>query len=507
MKMHDQTETARPALARRAWELARAAAGRAKGALGGTGGPGRCALRFFAAMLVLTLVARGTSGAAMARVSLATPARGTIVQQTSASAVVTAGESEALELPAGVTVCTLYAAAGQTLKEGDAILQLDLEELQDALAAAKATRDKQQAQLDQLAVSTAPDGSSVASAQQSLDRAREDYSRTDERTRAAQDEANAALAAAQTACDAAAKALEELQNRVDPAPTEEELAAARQAAEEAKAALDGARQAADDAKTGREDSLLSAKRSVENAESALAQANAAYSQAQTSAALTAEANAAEAGALRLEKEKNDETIDLLAALIEAGGLVSAPRDTVLTVCGLEQGQPCPEGDCLQLAKEGSELLARFTLPADQAEKVAAGQTVTVTQGSATADATVRTVVESDEETASVTAVLPETAAGFKTGAAQAELVFSRSAYNSCLPVSALRQDSQGSYVLAVEETKSAFGIALTALRVPVTVLEVDSAGQYAAVEGSISGGVIVSSTRAVSPGASVRLEE
>ena len=253
---------------------------------------------------------------------------------------------------------------------------------------------------------------------------------------------------------------------------------------------------------------VSAQRSVENAESSLSQANDAYSQAQASAALTAQSNAAEAEALRLEKEKNDEKIDLLASLVEAGGLVSAPRSTLLTVCDLEQGQPCPEGECLQLAKEDSEMLVRFTLPAEQAEKITAGLAIAVTQGSASAEAAVRTV-ETDEEkqTGLVTAVLDETAAGFKAGAARAELVFSRNAYELCLPVSALRQDGQGSYVLAVEETKNAFGLSLTALRVPVTVKEVDSDGQYAAVEGSIGGGVIVSSNRAVSPGASVRMEE
>ena len=89
-------------------------------------------------------------------------------------------------------------------------------------------------------------------------------------------------------------------------------------------------------------------------------------------------------------------------------------------------------------------------------------------------------VETDEEkeTGLVTAVLGEAAAGFKAGTAQAELVFSRNAYDLCLPVSALRQDGQGSYVLAVEETQNAFGLSFTALRVPVTVKEVDSGGQY-----------------------------
>ena len=67
----------------------------------------------------------------------------------------------------------------------------------------------------------------------------------------------------------------------------------------------------------------------------------------------------------------------------------------------------------------------------------------------------------------MTAVLPETAAGFTAGTAQARLVFSRTAYSTVLPVSAIRQDTQGSYVLTVEESQTAFGIAYTARRVPV----------------------------------------
>ena len=470
---------------------------------------GRYAVRFFAAMLVLTLVARGVSGAAMPVVTLTTPTQGAIVQQAETTATVTAGEGESLALPAGITVQALYAAAGQSLTGGEAILQLDKEELQDALDEAKAALAQQQAQLDQLNAATAPDGSSVAAAQQSLDRANEDYTRTDIRTRAAVDEANATCTAAQSALDEAEKALQELQAQTDPPPTEEQLAAARQAVDEAQATLAAARQAVQDAETSREDSLLSARRSVENAESALAQANTAYSQAQASAALTAQSNAAQAQTLQLEMADTREQIALLRSLLDEDGLVTAPRDTQLLRCDLTEGQPCPEGDVLRLAKADSELLARFTLPAAQAEQLTAGQTVTLTQGSRQTEATVRTVSAADETagTASVTAVLPETAAGFTAGTAQARLVFSRTAYSTVLPVSAIRQDTQGSYVLTVEESSTAFGIAYTARRVPVTVLEVDSSSQYAAVEGTISSGAITDSTRPVSPGTSVRVEE
>ncbi len=485
---------------------ARSAARRALAALGGTSRPGRYALRFFAAMLVLTLVARGTSGAAMAKVSLTTPSQGAIVQQASASAVITAGEGETIALPAGVMVEAVYAVEGQQLKAGDAVLRLNLEELEDALASAKALRSQQQAQLDQLNASIQTDKSSVDSAQQSLARAQEDYARADERTRAAADEANTALSAAQTEYEDAARRLAELRSQTDPQPTEEELASAQQAADEAKSALDAAQQAAQSAAASREDTMLSAKRSVENAQSSLSQANAAYSEAQANAVLTAKTNAAQAESLRLEKAKNDETIDLLSGLIESGGTVYAPRDAQLLACSLEQGEPCPDGG-VRLAKEGSELLVQFSLASEQTEKLSAGQAVTVTQGSASAEASVRTVEDAGEDRMClVTAVLPSSAEGFKAGTAQAKLVFSRTVYGTCVPVSAIRQDTQGSYVLTVDVSRSAFGVTYTARRVPVTVLEVDSAGQYAAIEGG-AGSVITSSDRAVSPGASVRLEQ
>lgn len=468
--------------------------------------PGRYTLRFFAAMLVLTLVARGTSGAAMPQVRLTSPSQGTIVQQASASAVITAGEGETLALPAGVTVDALYATVGQSLKAGDPILQLSETELQDALAAANANRAQQQAQLDQLSVCAEPDESAVTAARQGLERAKEDYARTDERTLAAVDQANQALAAAQQTQDDTEQQWEELQQQADPPPTEEELTLARQAMDAAQSDLAAAQLALQDAEAAREDALLSAKRSVEDADSALFQANTAYAQAQASAALTAQDNAAQAQALRLELEQTDKTIAMIEDQIKANGLVCADRDTQLLACDLTAGQPCPEGNSLRLAKENSELLAQFSLSAKQAETVAAGQAVTITQGTARTEATVRTLENADESgLCRITAVISENTSDFKAGSAQAELVFSRTLYALCLPVSAIRQDAQGSYVLTVTEQQSAFGIRYTAQRVPVTVLEVDSDGQYAAVNGTLSGGVITSSNRAVSPGASVRL--
>lgn len=91
-------------------------------------------------------------------------------------------------------------------------------------------------------------------------------------------------------------------------------------------------------------------------------------------------------------------------------------------------------------------------------------------------------------------------------AAQAEITFSRNEYSNCLPTSAIRQDSEGSFILTVEQSQSVFGVTNLAVRTPVTVLEIGSDGQYAAIAESVSGQVIVSSDRAVSPGSSVRID-
>ena len=55
-------------------------------ASGTSPGAVRPAVRFFALMLILTLVARGTSGAAMPRVKLQTPSAGVILRQTEVTA-------------------------------------------------------------------------------------------------------------------------------------------------------------------------------------------------------------------------------------------------------------------------------------------------------------------------------------------------------------------------------------------------------------------------------------
>ncbi|MBU3806538.1 MAG: hypothetical protein H9882_06585 [Candidatus Fournierella pullistercoris] len=127
----------------------------------------RYAVRFFALMLVLTLVARGTSGAAMPRVKLQTPSAGVILRQTEVTATLSPQQGQDFPLPPEVTADYLAVSVGQSLKKGDTILRLNREELKDALTATKIQLAQKQAQYANLSQED-----TLLSAQRSVDHAK-----------------------------------------------------------------------------------------------------------------------------------------------------------------------------------------------------------------------------------------------------------------------------------------------------------------------------------------------
>lgn len=475
----------------------------------------RYALRFFAAMLLLTLIARGTSGAAMARVKLQSARAGVIVQQDTVNAQILAQEGETIALPEGVTVEYLAVSQGQHLKAGDVILQLNPEELQDALDSANALLKQQKAQYATLTAANPPDSSGVSSAQTSLERAKQDFAAAEQRAQIAVDDAARQQQQAQQNYDQAVQTLQQLQSQTQPVATPEQaqhlqqIEQAQQQAEAAALALDSANKALRDARQSQADTLLSAQRSVEDAGTALGQAQTSYDQAKQSSDLSAQSSAADAAVLSLSMQSTEEQVAGLAALLESGGLVTATYDTQVLLCSLQQGQPCPAGTVLRLARETGQQEVQFSLPEEEASRMGNDQTVTVRQNQQSVQTQVQTIAPADENgNCLVTAVLTrQQAEAFSADdAVQVEILFSRNEYGVCLPVSAIRQDSSGSFVLTVQQNQTTFGVTNLAVRVPVTVLEVDSAGESAAVAESVDGQVIVSSDRAVSPGSAVRIE-
>jgi len=75
-------------------------------------------LRFLAVILVLTLVARGTSAATLPKVSVSAPQAAEITETVSGTATVASSRETGVTAPEGLTVQEVLVSAGQKVEAG-----------------------------------------------------------------------------------------------------------------------------------------------------------------------------------------------------------------------------------------------------------------------------------------------------------------------------------------------------------------------------------------------------
>lgn len=434
--------------------------------------------QFFAAMLVCTMIARGTAGATLAVVQTASPRRGELVQGLTADAALSAGEVQNVKAPAGLVLEKYFVPAGGRVEADTPLAQFDPDGVKDALARAKTELARLRLQREKLLAGDTADTSSLSSASTQRDRAQADYNAQKAQNDAAVAAARNDADTAQSALDAANAALAELRAQTDPPASEEALAAAQAAADAAAAAL-AEKQAALAAAQSAADTA------GENAARALADAQAA-----------------------LDIEKQQAVVDALAALAENGGVLKAGSAGTVETLTLEPGGTVTEAPVAALAPADAGMTATFTLDSGKAEKLAVGAALTLRQGGTAVSTTVRAISAPDENgRVTVTADVPADAGLRKTQPVTASAELSRTTYEMVLPPEAVRMDNKGSYVLRVEQTQTILGLRNVLSRVDVTVLEQSASG--VAVEGPLSPQdvLVKSSARPVAAGDSVRVEQ
>ena len=185
--------------------------------------------QFFAAMLVCTLIARGTAGATLAVVQTASPRRGELVQGLTADAALSAGEVQNVKAPAGLVLEKYFVPAGGRVEADTPLAQFDPDGVKDALARAKTELARLRLQREKLLAGDTADTSSLSSASTQRDRAQADYNAQKAQNDAAVVAARNDADTAQSALDTANAALAELRAQTDPPASEEALAAAQAA--------------------------------------------------------------------------------------------------------------------------------------------------------------------------------------------------------------------------------------------------------------------------------------
>ena len=407
---------------------------------------------FFAVMLILTLVARGTSSAIRPVVTTQQAKAGTISQSVQSSGSITASSVLSVSLPEGIVLDNILVKEGQSVVEGQTLATCDVDELSTKLDRAKASLQKSKAEYNQLLSNAVLDDTSVARTQQALLRAYE----------------------------ADQKAYEELEKlRASENPDPEAISTAEQAA-------DDAHWAAQQAEYDRNSALAS------------------YQEMQRQNNLSAQVNQASAEDVALDIKDTQAEIEQLEQLVNQQGVISSPFSGVISNVEAEVGTESTQTFCTIYDTSKGYLFA-CELPAAQASDCQTGLSAVIKQGDQTETAAITAISENAEnDTVDITIQL--TATDWKVGPADAEIVLSEQDYDLCLPNTAIHQDNQGDFVFAVEEKNTVLGTQNVLVRIPVTVLEVGQS--QTSIEGAISpeDSIVVQSTRSLEAGSKVRVK-
>ena len=447
--------------------------------------------RFFALLLVLTLVARGTAGATMPTVTVQKPTSGSVSKNVRTIGTVSLAGGTPFTVPTGLLVLTVPVQAGQTVRAGDAVATFDKDEVDRAVNAKRAALQQANTQAAQQAAGDTADPFAAQQAQAQLDRAYEEthkvYADGEESVARAQqkrDEAAAALQKARSAelpDDEKQANIEAAQSALDAA--EEALYSAQKSAQSANDAALSAAQSA-------EDSRNAALHALEKDEESTAKQNALN---RAAAAVTA----ADAATLQAE-------LDALVAIQQAGATLTAPAAGTLVELALQPGQTTPA--VAGLLAENADYTIEVPLTDDEAKLVAVGTVLHVSQSKASGDAAVQSLSAPDDTgTITAKATLPQ--GSWSAGAANVTAAIQGEKQPCVVPATALHQSNSGYFVLAVEQQSTILGTQNVVVSLTVTVL--DEGDTTVAISGAVDNTtqIITASTKAIQAGDRVKLNE
>lgn len=349
-------------------------------------------------------------------------------------------------------------------------VQRTVEDAQDALEEAQQDGDSQ----------------AIESAQTALDRAMEDE-------RAAVEYYDLMVSQAQEKIDNAQAALTAAEN--------DTYDAGSQLVKSTRNTLDNAKRALQDAVDAQTKQYTADQHAIENARQE-------FESAQNSTATNREQADIQQQSIDIDIGLKEREVERLRELKENNS-ITAPVDGMILSIGTEIGNRTSGDEIILMGSYHSGYKFRTLLDRELAEHIKIGDIAELTiKGE---KIPVQGVIESiyiknNEERAEITASLPE--GSYPVGVYTKMEIDKRSEnYTKCIPIGAVRKDTDGEYVLMVQETNTVLGKEYTVARAAITVLDHDST--TAAVSGGIYSDdmIITGSNKPIGKGDRVRLTE
>ncbi len=220
-----------------------------------------------------------------------------------------------------------------------------------------------------------------------------------------------------------------------------------------------------------------------------------------------ESNDIQRSILEIDIENKQQELDDIESIISEKGEIHTPVAGIISDNDIVQGMTLTGQEKLVITTGGYELM--MTAEKEDMKYFSVGDEIKINAGVENTSLTsvIENIALPDQDgKVSFTALLPE--GNYQIGASlDFELTKESQPYSMCVPIQAIRQELEGTYILLAKEKDSVLGKVKEAYRMKVTVLAKDS--KLAAVEAALSekDNIIIGSNKNFSEGDRVRIYE
>ena len=509
---------------------------------------------FLILMFLLTILSRAADSLTIAKVTASAATGGVISHNIETDGNITPNKDIAISTSADIKIASVEATEGKTVKKGDVLIQLDLDDLKTKLLKAQKDLAVAQATASDKKANKAIEADNKA---RSLERTYEDYNQTisdaDDAVSKAKDNMSEAWNAYNdykknhnnntddtdtTVSDSLQKTVEEKQEAYDKAVDElhgveketeedvkEKIEEAQHKVDKAKDALSEAENALsayneqqnnnsnasydeqlkalyDDYKSKEEaynEAIKQRKSTIQSADRSLEDANTPES-VDTASALTEND----------DLQEKQLAVDKLQKVMDAGGKVTAPSDGLVTKVNATTGEATTEDTAIRISDQSAGYKFTATLDKSDAKFLAKDDKVTLNLGNGTSVEGLKIqsidVSQEDKNSYELTVSIPAKVKKIGT-IATLKVEKASKKYDTCVPLTALHSDGDKYYVYVINEKDPILGTETAVDKVQVEIL--DKNNEQAAIDGTFSWDqkFVLTSSKTLRDGDRVRLLE